>query len=63
MYKLQNAEGMPRTFEKQVSPLKSLSQVTMKPTDSLFWKGLMKIKEEFLNMGSFTMGNGEDTRF
>jgi hypothetical protein len=35
----------------------------MKPTDSPFWKGLMKIKEEFLNRGSFTVGNGEDTRF
>jgi hypothetical protein len=35
----------------------------MKPTDSPFWKGLMKVKEEFFNMGSFMVGNSEDTRF
>jgi hypothetical protein len=35
----------------------------MKPTDSPFWKGLMKVQDEFLSRGSFTMGNGEDTRF
>jgi hypothetical protein len=26
---------------------KSLSEVTVKPNDSHFWKGLMKIKEDF----------------
>jgi hypothetical protein len=35
----------------------------MKPMDSPFWKGLMKVKEDFFNRGSFTVGNGEDTRF
>jgi hypothetical protein len=35
----------------------------MKPTDFPFWKGLMKVKEEFFSRGSFTVGNGEDTRF
>jgi hypothetical protein len=35
----------------------------MKPTDSPFWKGLMKVKEDFLSRGSFTVGNGEDTIF
>ena len=42
---------------------KSLSQVTVKPTDSLFWKGLMKLKDEFFKRGSFSVGNGEKTRF
>jgi hypothetical protein len=35
----------------------------MKPTDSLFWKGLMRVKEYFFNRGSFNIGNGVETRF
>jgi hypothetical protein len=35
----------------------------MKPTDSPFWKGLMKVKEDFFRKGSFTVDNGEGTRF
>ena len=42
---------------------KSLSQVQSRPTDSHFWKGLMKVKNEFLERGSFVVGNGEKTRF
>jgi hypothetical protein len=32
---------------------KTLSQVIAKPTDSPFWKGLMKVKEEFFARGKF----------
>jgi hypothetical protein len=35
----------------------------MKPIDSPFWKGLMRVKEDFFNRGSFNVGNGEETRF
>jgi hypothetical protein len=35
----------------------------MKTSDSPFWKGLMKVKDEFFSRGSFDVGNGEDTRF
>ena len=42
---------------------KSLSQVKAKPTDSPFWKGLMKVKDEFFDRGCFRVGNGEQTRF
>jgi hypothetical protein len=42
---------------------KSLAEVTIKPNDSPFWKGLMKMKEDFLSRGSFKVGNGLDTRF
>jgi hypothetical protein len=35
----------------------------MKTSDSPFWKGLMKVKEEFFSKGSFTVGNGEYVRF
>ena len=42
---------------------KSLSQVKVRPNESPFWKVLMKVKDEFFNRGSFTVGNGENTRF
>jgi hypothetical protein len=42
---------------------KSLAEVTLKPTDSPFWKGLMRGKEDFFNRGSFNVGNGEEIRF
>jgi hypothetical protein len=34
-----------------------------KPGDSPFWKGLLKVKEDFFDRGSFEVGNGENTRF
>jgi hypothetical protein len=42
---------------------KSLSQVKVKSSDSPFWKGLMKLKEDFFERGSFTIGNGESSKF
>jgi hypothetical protein len=32
----------------------------MKPSDSPFWKGIMKVKEELFSRDSFTVGNGVD---
>ena len=43
--------------------LKTLSQVIAKPTDSQFWKGLMKVKDDFFQRGSFRVDNGQSTRF
>ena len=40
-----------------------LSQVEAKPTDSLFWKGLMRVKYEFFKHGLFKVGNGQLIRF
>jgi hypothetical protein len=42
---------------------KSLSKVKVKTSDSPFWKGLMKLKDEFFEQGSFTVGNRESTHF
>uniref|UniRef100_A0A8I6YB20 Reverse transcriptase zinc-binding domain-containing protein n=1 Tax=Hordeum vulgare subsp. vulgare TaxID=112509 RepID=A0A8I6YB20_HORVV len=42
---------------------KTLAQVTVRPGDSPFWKGLMKTKTAFFNMTKFIIGNGESTRF
>jgi hypothetical protein len=41
----------------------TLSQVSAKSGDSPFWKGLMKVKTDFFDRGSFKVGNGEDTSF
>jgi hypothetical protein len=42
---------------------KSLSQVMVRPSDSPFWKGLMKLKDDFFERGSFIIGNGQNARF
>ena len=31
--------------------------------DSSFWKGLIKVKEDFFKRGSFIIGNGENAQF
>jgi hypothetical protein len=42
---------------------KTLSQVQEKPADIPFWKGLMRVKNEFFNRGSFKVGDGTSVRF
>jgi hypothetical protein len=42
---------------------KILSKVKAKPTDSLFWKELMGVKDDFFSRGFFKVGNGVNTRF
>jgi hypothetical protein len=42
---------------------KSLSQVTAKPNDSHFWRGLMHIKGEVLSKGTFEVKDRTNTRF
>jgi hypothetical protein len=42
---------------------KTLAEVESKPTDSPFWKGLMKIMGAFFTRGKFVVGSGEGVRF
>ena len=42
---------------------KTLAHVEARPTDSPFWKGLMRVKDEFFNRGFFKIGDGALTRF
>ena len=42
---------------------KALSQVQAKPTDYPFWKGLMGVKYDFFDQGSFAVGDGKGTQF
>jgi hypothetical protein len=41
---------------------KTLPEVQAKPSDSPFWKGIMRVKEEFFARGHFKVGNGSNTR-
>jgi hypothetical protein len=42
---------------------KTLAQVEEKPTDSPFWKGLMRVKSDFFKRGKFKIGDWSRTRF
>uniref|UniRef100_A0A453APP6 Reverse transcriptase zinc-binding domain-containing protein n=1 Tax=Aegilops tauschii subsp. strangulata TaxID=200361 RepID=A0A453APP6_AEGTS len=42
---------------------KTLAQVTARPNDSPFWKGLMRMKALFFHRVKFFVGNGMTTRF
>jgi hypothetical protein len=42
---------------------KTLTQVQYMLGDSQFWAGLMKVKEEFLSLGKFDLGDGSQVRF
>jgi hypothetical protein len=58
-----NEEGVWRELlQNKYLHTKSLAKLTVQPIDSPFWKGLMKVKEEFFSRG-FVAGNGVDTRF
>jgi hypothetical protein len=41
----------------------TIAQVQRKQGDSHFWSGLTKVKESFLHLGQFHLGNGQDVRF
>ena len=42
---------------------KTLAQTEPKPHDSPFWKGIMAVKNDFFERGTFVVGNGLQTRF
>ena len=64
LFKLLNEEGVwQELIHNKYLQNKTLSQATAKPFDSPFWKGLMKVKEDFFSRGSFTIGNGMNTSF
>jgi hypothetical protein len=41
----------------------AIAQVQRKHGDSHFWSGLVKVKDEFLNLGHFHLNNGCNIRF
>jgi hypothetical protein len=62
--KLINQEGVwQELLHNKYLNNKTLSQVLVQPHDSPFWRGLMKVKDEFFKCGSFIVNNGMSTRF
>ena len=60
LYKMLNEEGVwKELLVNKYLGNKTLSQVQVKPLDSPFWKGIMKVKDEFFQRGRFEVGNGE----
>jgi hypothetical protein len=52
LFKLLNEEGFWQELLKiKYLHSKTLSQVVAKPSDSPFWKGLMRVKEDFFGFG------------
>jgi hypothetical protein len=64
LFKLLNEEGVwQELLRNKYLGSKPLAQVLSSPTDSQFWKGLMRVKEEFFSRGFFKIGDGLSTRF
>jgi hypothetical protein len=63
LYKLLTSDGMwQQLIHNKYLNSKPLSQAFWKPGDSHFWAGLMKVKQDFLRFGSFTIKNGSQIR-
>jgi hypothetical protein len=57
LFKLLSEEGVwQELLSNKYLHGKTLSQVHAKPIDSPFWKGLMGVKNNFFNRGSFCVG-------
>ena len=64
LFKLLNEEGLwQEPLRNKYLKDKPLGCCTKKPTDSHFWKGLMKVKDTFLSLGTFKVKDGSQTRF
>ena len=59
LFRLCNEDGMwQQLIRNKYLKNNTLSQVCKRPGDSQFWSGLMEIKSQFLNLGSFILKNG-----
>jgi hypothetical protein len=64
LFKLLNDDGVwQELLHNKYLNQKTLAEVQPKPTDSPFWKGLMKVKDDFFRRGHFIVGDGTKTRF
>jgi hypothetical protein len=64
LFKLLNGKGVwQQLLHNKYLHSKSLSQVNVRPDDSPFWKGLMRVKKEFFERGAFILGDGANIRF
>ena len=64
LFKLHNEDGLWQSILKnKYLSNKTIGGCTSRSSDSHFWKGLMKVKDQFLSLGSFKVNNGAQTRF
>jgi hypothetical protein len=64
LFKILNEEGMWQELvqNKYLHSL-SLSQVKVGSQDSPFWKGILRVRDDFFSRGHFVLGNGRMIRF
>jgi hypothetical protein len=63
-YKILSKEGLwQQLLKNKYLSQKTLAEVKTKPNDSHFWKGLMKVKDNFFSRGSFKISSREGVRF
>jgi hypothetical protein len=64
LFKLLNVEGVwQELIHNKYLHSKSLSQVKVSSQDSPFWKGIMRVRDDFFSRGHFKLGNGQMVRF
>ena len=58
LFRLLNGDGIwQQLLRNKYLRKKTLTQVQYMHGDSQFWAGLMKVKEEFLSLGKFDLGD------
>ena len=63
-FKLLNEQGVwQELLSNKYLGGKTLAQVKSKPSDSPFWKGVLKNQKDFFSNDYFIIGNGQGTRF
>ena len=63
-FNLVNEDGLwQELFRKKYLKNKTIGEAQWKPGDSHFWSGLMKVKDQFLELSSFKLHNGNNIRF
>ena len=64
LFNLVNEDGLwQELFRKKYLKNKTIGEAQWKPGDSHFWSGLMKVKDQFLELSSFKLHNGNNIRF
>ena len=64
LWKLINENGLWQTLlRNKYMKDQPIGKIEKKPGDSQFWSGLMKVKDQFLGLGTFQLNNGKKIRF
>ncbi|WVZ67862.1 hypothetical protein U9M48_016884 [Paspalum notatum var. saurae] len=64
LYKLINEDGIwQQLFRKKYLKNKTIGEFFWKPGDSHFWSGLMKVKDQFMDLSTSQVHNGLQIRF